>query len=67
MLQAWSTWECATSKLYVDPAMIAKAEDPKWALAFARIEWSVERFRKLYSNDLAIILSTLGFSRTMES
>ncbi|KAF4622809.1 hypothetical protein G7Y89_g14216 [Cudoniella acicularis] len=35
---AWSTWETATSKLSVDPAYIAKASDPKWALAFARIE-----------------------------
>ncbi|KAJ3090700.1 hypothetical protein HK102_002922 [Quaeritorhiza haematococci] len=36
--RAWSRWECATSKLYVDPAMIAKAENDTWALAFARIE-----------------------------
>lgn len=35
---AWSTWETATSKLMVDPKYIEKAEDPKWALAFARIE-----------------------------
>ncbi|KAH6681594.1 prolyl aminopeptidase serine peptidase [Halenospora varia] len=35
---AWSTWETATSKLIVDPKYIAKAADPKWALAFARIE-----------------------------
>ncbi|KAH8663470.1 proline iminopeptidase [Tricladium varicosporioides] len=35
---AWSTWETATSKLVVDPKYIAKAADPKWALAFARIE-----------------------------
>jgi len=35
---AWSTWETATSKLVVDPEYIKKAEDPKWALAFARIE-----------------------------
>jgi proline iminopeptidase len=35
---AWSTWETSTSKLVVDPAYIAKAGDPKWALAFARIE-----------------------------
>ena len=35
---AWSRWETATSKLKVDPEYIAKAEDPKWALAFARIE-----------------------------
>jgi proline iminopeptidase len=35
---AWSTWETATSKLMVDPKYIEKAADPKWALAFARIE-----------------------------
>lgn len=35
---AWSTWENATSKLFVDPAYIARSDDPKWALAFARIE-----------------------------
>ncbi|PMD67321.1 proline iminopeptidase [Hyaloscypha bicolor E] len=35
---AWSTWETATSKLMVDPEYIKKVDDPKWALAFARIE-----------------------------
>ncbi|KAE8449133.1 hypothetical protein EG329_008517 [Mollisiaceae sp. DMI_Dod_QoI] len=35
---AWSRWETATSKLIVDPKYIEKAENPKWALAFARIE-----------------------------
>ncbi|KAI1853168.1 hypothetical protein JX265_011449 [Neoarthrinium moseri] len=35
---AWSRWEVSTSKLMVDPSYIAKADDPKWALAFARIE-----------------------------
>ncbi|KAI0142040.1 Alpha/Beta hydrolase protein [Pestalotiopsis sp. NC0098] len=35
---AWSRWEMSTSKLIVDPSYIAKAQDPKWALAFARIE-----------------------------
>jgi len=35
---AWSRWETATSKLIVDPKYIEKAEDPTWALAFARIE-----------------------------
>ncbi len=36
--KAWSTWECATSKLFVDPAMVKKAEEDTWALSFARIE-----------------------------
>eukprot|EP00049_Salpingoeca_infusionum_P004555 m.80887 g.80887 ORF g.80887 m.80887 type:complete len:438 (+) comp12618_c0_seq2:7538-8851(+) len=35
---AWSKWECATCKLYVDEESVAKAADPHWALAFARIE-----------------------------
>ena len=35
---AWAKWECATSRLYVDPEMVAKAGSDKWALAFARIE-----------------------------
>lgn len=36
--KAWSTWECSTSKLYVDPVEVAKASEDIWALAFARIE-----------------------------
>jgi len=36
--KAWATWEMATSKLLVDPAMIAKGEDPAFALKFASIE-----------------------------
>eukprot|EP00124_Ichthyophonus_hoferi_P005351 Ihof_evm1s754 gene=Ihof_evmTU1s754 len=36
--KAWSTYECATSRLQVDPEMIKKAEADQWALAFARIE-----------------------------
>lgn len=35
---AWSTWENATCRLYVDPASIARSDDAAWALAFARIE-----------------------------
>lgn len=35
---AWSKYEAATSKLLVDPAYVARADNPKWALAFARIE-----------------------------
>lgn len=27
---AWSRWEVSTSRLIVDPAYIAKADDPKW-------------------------------------
>lgn len=35
---AWSKWETATSRLIVDPEYIKKSTNPKWALAFARIE-----------------------------
>ncbi|KAF8917503.1 proline iminopeptidase [Mucidula mucida] len=36
--KAWSKWEMATSKLYVDPAYIARTESDEFANAFARIE-----------------------------
>ncbi|KZT73666.1 proline iminopeptidase [Daedalea quercina L-15889] len=36
--KAWSKWEMATSKLYVDPAQLAQVENDKWATAFAKIE-----------------------------
>lgn len=36
--RAWSRWEMATSKLFVDPAHLAKAEKDDWATAFAKIE-----------------------------
>ncbi|KAJ3244614.1 hypothetical protein HDU78_010720 [Chytriomyces hyalinus] len=36
--KAWSTWEMATSKLFVDPEMIKHAQDDTWADQFARIE-----------------------------
>ncbi|KAK2460314.1 hypothetical protein APHAL10511_007703 [Amanita phalloides] len=36
--RAWSKWELSTSKLYIDPAIVAEAEDDKFALAFAKIE-----------------------------
>ncbi|TRM64426.1 Alpha/Beta hydrolase protein [Schizophyllum amplum] len=36
--KAWSKWEMATSRLYVSPDYIARAEADEFALAFARIE-----------------------------
>ncbi|KAI8846541.1 Alpha/Beta hydrolase protein [Chytridium lagenaria] len=36
--KAWSKWEMKTSKLYVDDALIARAENDVWADQFARIE-----------------------------
>ncbi|PBL03527.1 proline iminopeptidase [Armillaria gallica] len=36
--RAWSKWEMSTSKLYVDPSYIARAESDDFANAFARIE-----------------------------
>jgi proline iminopeptidase len=35
---AWSTWESSTVELIVNREYIKKAENPKWALAFSRIE-----------------------------
>ncbi|QXQ15723.1 prolyl aminopeptidase [Skermania piniformis] len=35
---AWSTWEGATSSLLPDPNRVAETADPRFALAFARIE-----------------------------
>jgi len=37
--RAWSRWEMTTSRLYVDPAYLERAEADIWALQFARIEW----------------------------
>ncbi|KAJ7067013.1 proline iminopeptidase [Mycena amicta] len=36
--KAWSKWEMATSRLYVDPEYLARAEGDDFANAFARIE-----------------------------
>ncbi|KAJ3093974.1 hypothetical protein HDU97_008736 [Phlyctochytrium planicorne] len=36
--KAWSRWEMKTSKLFVDDALVKKAESDVWADQFARIE-----------------------------
>lgn len=36
--KAWSRWEMAVAKLYVDPDALARAADDNFALRFARIE-----------------------------
>lgn len=36
--KAWSKWEAATSRLYIDANAIDEFEDPEYALSFARIE-----------------------------
>lgn len=36
--KAWTTWEMATSSLFLNQEKITLGEDPKFALAFARIE-----------------------------
>lgn len=36
--KAWSTWECSTSELFPDEEHMAQGGDPRFALAFARIE-----------------------------
>lgn len=55
--KAWSIWEMATSRLYVDPEHIAQAADDEYfAVAFARIEchyfvrlFNINFFRKFLS------------------
>jgi proline iminopeptidase len=36
--RAWSVWEGSTSKLFFDPELIERFDEPEFALAFARIE-----------------------------
>jgi len=36
--KAWSLWEMSTSRLYVDPKNLEKAENDQFAVPFARIE-----------------------------
>lgn len=36
--RAWSSWEAKTSKLLLDPALVAHFEEDEFATAFARIE-----------------------------
>lgn len=36
--KAWSKWEAATSRLYMDPHAVDEFDDPDFALSFARIE-----------------------------
>jgi len=36
--KAWTTWEMATSRLFVDPQYLLRGEDEKFAVGFARIE-----------------------------
>ncbi|AHI07076.1 proline iminopeptidase [Bdellovibrio bacteriovorus W] len=36
--KAWSKWEAATSRLYMDKNAIEEFDDPEYALSFARIE-----------------------------
>ncbi|KAJ3336187.1 hypothetical protein HDU93_003478 [Gonapodya sp. JEL0774] len=31
----WAGWECGTSRLVVDAGLVAKAENPAWAMAFS--------------------------------
>lgn len=37
--RAWSSWEMATSRIFIDDEMLQKAEEDKWVLQFARVEW----------------------------
>ena len=46
---AWSKWEMSTSKLEVDPKYLARADNPEWALAFARIEVRFSHFGNIHT------------------
>ena len=45
---AWSTWEGATSALLPDPEHVAETAEPRFALAFARIENHYFRHRGFF-------------------
>jgi proline iminopeptidase len=49
--QAWSTWEGATITLLPDPARIAAFGEPRYALAFARIESHYFQNRGFFDRD----------------
>lgn len=50
--RAWTRWEMTTSRLYVDPANIARAnENDKFSLAFARIENHYFQNRVFFETD----------------
>jgi proline iminopeptidase len=53
--KAWSTWECATSKLIPNDDMIQKAQEDTWALAFARIECHYFVNKGFFSSDAWIL------------
>ncbi|CAD5117356.1 DgyrCDS6136 [Dimorphilus gyrociliatus] len=36
--RAWSKWELATSRLFIDEELLSKVDNDEWALQFARIE-----------------------------
>jgi len=36
--RAWSRWEMATSKLFMDPKLLERAENDEFCMAFARVE-----------------------------
>jgi proline iminopeptidase len=52
---AWTRWEMATSKLHVDPAYLERAEDPRFAVAFARIECHYFVHGGFFENDDQLI------------
>ncbi|KXS13087.1 proline iminopeptidase [Gonapodya prolifera JEL478] len=51
----WAAWECGTSRLAVDEGLVAKAENPAWAMAFARIEAHYFRHAGFFPTDSWIL------------
>ncbi|MEN9362518.1 MAG: prolyl aminopeptidase [Verrucomicrobiota bacterium] len=47
----WSVWEGSTSRLLVDPELVAKSDDPWFAEAFARIECHYFVNKGFFRND----------------
>ena len=61
--RAWSAWEMTTCKLMQDPMKVkerVQAEDGRWAIAFARIEWYVYTYMQGTSTYLAEIVFSAG-------
>lgn len=49
--RAWTKWEMATSRLYLDPSYLARAAEDNFALAFASIENHYFQNRVFFESD----------------
>ena len=60
---AWTRWEMATSSLAVKPEDVARAEDGKFALAFARIENHYFVNKGFFKSETCVCASCSGCAR----